>query len=365
MQPVLLQQMAARTGSGLRWVRGATGARAGSVRHSSELAGSTKSPVTEHLWRMRREAAQTQGRDHEDLPSPEHLVEKTPIDSSVAVTYPFTSDHALKSKYANSWGYIRMGVLLEDLDALAGTVAFNHCDDNNPDTRPLLIVTACVDQISILRPLRMNHDIELSGQVSWVGRSSMEIRMEVASLTDQNTVLEAFFTFVARDKNTGKGAKINTLLPQTEQEHAWFSAAEKRAATKKAARQVSSADAAEIAAKRQAEVAAIMAASRPFVSMPALAPPDTVTIADTRLSNTLITQPQHQNTAGRVFGGFLMRRAFEIAFSCCYVFAGSRPHFLAVDDVTFKRPVEIGTMLQCDKPARHQPRASKLLCFQR
>ena len=37
-------------------------------------------------------------------------------------------------------------------------------------------------------------------------------------MTDQNTVLEAFFTFVARDRNTGKGAKINTLLPQTEQE---------------------------------------------------------------------------------------------------------------------------------------------------
>jgi hypothetical protein len=40
------------------------------------------------------------------------------------------------------------------------------------------------------------------------------------------------------------------------------------------------------------------------------------------------------------------RRAFEIAFSCCYVFAGSRPHFLAVDEVTFRRPVDIGTLLQ-------------------
>jgi acyl-coenzyme A thioesterase 9 len=169
---------------------------------------------------------------------------------------------------------------------------------------------------------------------------------QVSSLTDQNTVLEAFFTFVARDRNTGKGAKINTLLPQTEQERSWFAAAEQRAATKKAARQISAVDAAEATAKRQAEVAEMMAASRPFVSMPGLAPPDTLTIANTRLSNTLITQPQHQNTAGRVFGGFLMRRAFEIAFSCCYVFAGSRPHFLAVDDVTFRRPVEIGTMLQ-------------------
>ena len=65
-------------------------------------------------------------------------------------------------------------------------------------------------------------------------------------------------------------------------------------------------------------------------------------IPSTRLSNILLTQPQHRNTAGRVFGGFLMRRAFELAFSTCYVFAGARPHFLAIDEVTFKLPVEIG-----------------------
>ena len=145
--------------------RPARSAPARRASSSASLAGATKSPVTEHLWRMRAEAAATQGGDSEDLTSPEHLLEKSGADSSVAITYGFTSDDALREKYANAWGYIRMGVLLEDLDALAGTVAFNHCDDANPATRPLLIVTACVDQISILRPLRMTHDIELSGQV--------------------------------------------------------------------------------------------------------------------------------------------------------------------------------------------------------
>jgi acyl-coenzyme A thioesterase 9 len=59
-----------------------------------------------------------------------------------------------------------MGVVLEDLDALAGTVAFNHCDDNNAATRPLLLVTAAVDQISILRPFRLHREITMQGQVA-------------------------------------------------------------------------------------------------------------------------------------------------------------------------------------------------------
>ncbi len=33
---------------------------------------------------------------------------------------------ALPGKYKNPWGFLRMGKLLEDLDSLAGTVAFAH-----------------------------------------------------------------------------------------------------------------------------------------------------------------------------------------------------------------------------------------------
>ena len=184
----------------------------------------------------------------------------------------------------------------------------------------------------------------------------MEIRMQVLDVTDAGKlVLEALFTFVAKDRNTGRGAKINPLKPQSDVEQKWFAEAQSRAMSKKAARKATSSERALQIAQREADVALLMEAARPYAHLPALAGygVDTLPISSTQLSNTLITQPQHQNTAGRVFGGFLMRRAFEIAFSCCYVFAGSRPHFLAVDDVTFKRPVDVGTMLQCDtQPSR-------------
>lgn len=47
---------------------------------------------------------------------------------------------------------------------------------------------------------------------------------------------------------------------------------------------------------------------------------------DTSLENTFTCQPQQRNVHGRVFGGFLMRRAFELAHSTAYLFAGSRPY---------------------------------------
>lgn len=36
--------------------------------------------------------------------------------------------------------------------------------------------------------------------------------------------------------------------------------------------------------------------------------------------------------SGRVFGGFLMRRAFELAFATAYTFAGWRPRFVRCEE---------------------------------
>lgn len=54
-----------------------------------------------------------------------------------------------------------------------------HCADVDHTTRPLLLVTASVDKISLLKPLLLDEDLRIGGAVAWVGRSSMEIRMEV------------------------------------------------------------------------------------------------------------------------------------------------------------------------------------------
>ena len=85
----------------------------------------------------------------------------------------------------------------------------------------------------------------------------------------------------------------------------------------------------------------------------------------TQMENSMICQQQHTNMAGRIFGGFLMRRASEIAFATvptptparsptptrtlahqAYLHGGSNPRFKEFDKVSFKAPVNISDLLQ-------------------
>eukprot|EP01035_Chromulina_nebulosa_P018383 gene18383-24082_t len=80
--------------------------------------------------------------------------------------------------------------------------------------------------------------------------------------------------------------------------------------------------------------------------MPALAHPNAVLMKATALENSFVCQPQSGNTAGRVFGGFLMHRAYDLALATGYTFAGSYPQFREVDKIIFKSPVDIGDLIR-------------------
>ena len=50
----------------------------------------------------------------------------------------------------------------------------------------------------------------------------------------------------------------------------------------------------------------------------------------------------------QIFGGYLMRLAYELAFCNASVFIKHRPLFLALDEISFRKPVPIGTFLALD-----------------
>jgi len=133
-------------------------------RFASSHAGRVKSPVTEALWNLRNAQA-GKGKIDEPEEEPSHLVAKTPAESAVELTYAFSSDPELAFRYRNAFGFVRMGIVLEDLDAMAGSIAFKHADDENPHTRPLLLVTASVDEIELKQKMSLDRDIVLRGQV--------------------------------------------------------------------------------------------------------------------------------------------------------------------------------------------------------
>ena len=56
-------------------------------------------------------------------------------------------------------------------------------------------------------------------------------------------------------------------------------------------------------------------------------------------------QPEARNIHNKIFGGWLMRQAVELAWSCACLITGGKHRILFVDDIMFKEPVEIGSVL--------------------
>ena len=76
------------------------------------------------------------------------------------------------------------------------------------------------------------------------------------------------------------------------------------------------------------------------------ASPKPVPMSVTKLQNTLVCQPQYRNRHQfQIFGGFLLKQTFELAFCCAANFSHSRPTFVSADPCTFLNPVPVGSVL--------------------
>eukprot|EP00429_Kryptoperidinium_foliaceum_P016895 CAMPEP_0176037844 /NCGR_PEP_ID=MMETSP0120_2-20121206/18751_1 /TAXON_ID=160619 /ORGANISM="Kryptoperidinium foliaceum, Strain CCMP 1326" /LENGTH=433 /DNA_ID=CAMNT_0017371235 /DNA_START=29 /DNA_END=1330 /DNA_ORIENTATION=- len=319
---------------------------------AEEHAGIHQTPIVDQLWAKRKQAQQQAAAVAPAEPSKSGervLVSKTPEDSAQSVTYQFSNPEKqwLVDKYRNPWGHVRPGRLFEDLDALAGTIAFEHCRGTNPQEKNLHIVTASVDRIKYLHRPNLEDNLVLAGKVTYVGRSSMEIHMKAQAEWSDAPFMESTFTFVARDPDTGRAAQINPLKVSGPEQEALFDMGAKRDAARKEARKLAkeSAVGRPLDSRAMKTAHALMAEAQPLITMPSLANQRDVLMSSTRLQNTFMTMPQQRNTAGRVFGGFLMRRAYELARSTAHLFGGRRPVFHELDEVTFLAPVNVGDMV--------------------
>lgn len=106
--------------------------------------GMYHSPVTNALWETRSKIFERLLDPPLDAPPQSELLNKTPLDSRTSILYNFSTDYILREQYRDPWNEVRIGKLLEDLDALAGTISVKvHCFST------LLIIRS---QISFLIP---------------------------------------------------------------------------------------------------------------------------------------------------------------------------------------------------------------------
>lgn len=79
---------------------------------------------------------------------------------------------------------------------------------------------------------------------------------------------------------------------------------------------------------------------------PARRPESALYMRDTQIQSVQIMQPQYRNRHNfMIFGGFLLKSTFELAFTCASAVSHSRPTFIALDPSTFENPVPVGSVL--------------------
>ena len=109
------------------------------------------------------------------------------------------------------------------IDLVGAIVASRH------SRRP--VVTASMERLDFHSPIRVGHIVHLRGSLNYVGRTSMEVGVEVHSedpVTGQRThTSSAVLTYVALDDQGGP-TPVPKLLLETEEEKQRFRTAEER-----------------------------------------------------------------------------------------------------------------------------------------
>lgn len=255
-------------------------------------------------------------------------------DSYVELYLPFTQEPELLEKYIATSGLIRLGKVLEDLDSLAGGISYQHALGPRPGevSAAIYIVTASVDRLDLLAPLTADANYRLSGHVIYVGSSSMEVFVSIEELTEppqpNKICLTGRFTMAARNAHTLGSQRIAPLLLQTDAEKALFAMGESH---KKRKRMEAASSLEKVPPSKEeafllhsqyirglhAGMFATDDLHGPAIKMEPVhqtSGPTLVPVSKTSLSTTMHMHPQQRNVHQKIFGGFLMRSAYELAW---------------------------------------------------
>ncbi|KAJ8278182.1 hypothetical protein GJAV_G00084810 [Gymnothorax javanicus] len=271
-------------------------------------------------------------------------------DSFIEVHLPLGTQQELREKYLTYHNSVRFGRILEDLDSLAVLICYSHTKNDSLPRSPLSIVTALVDKIDMRKQrIYPDCDIKFTGHVTWVGKTSIEAKMHMSQFHDgaYSPVLDATFVMVARDPENKRAAYVNPLKPEGPEEEKLL---QEGAANKKRRVELSTASLLKVAPtddERKIIHSLFLNTLDPkTVSFRSrVLPPNSVWMEDAKVKGLEICHPQQRNIFNRIFGGFLMGKAYELSWANACAYGGCRPNLVAVDDILFQKPVEIGSLL--------------------
>ncbi|MEU6391206.1 acyl-CoA thioesterase [Streptomyces sp. NPDC046939] len=135
-----------------------------------------------------------------------------------------TLSHIMTHNDTNLLGTVHGGVIMKLVDDAAGAVAGRH--SGGP------AVTASMDEMAFLEPVRVGDLVHVKAQVNWVGRTSMEIGVRVLAerwneSAPAQQVGSAYLVFAAVDAD-GKPRVVPPVIPETDRDRRRYQEAQIR-----------------------------------------------------------------------------------------------------------------------------------------
>ncbi|XP_067615986.1 acyl-coenzyme A thioesterase 9, mitochondrial-like [Eurosta solidaginis] len=287
-------------------------------------------------------------------PKLEDLPPRSMQDSFTAALIPLSANPRLQYRYVSHNGGLRMGRLIEDMDFFAVWVCLQHLHlPALPENVavPYTFVTIMADKILIIEQKGdVTKDIRLSGHVSWVGRSSLEIVIWVEQMENNKIkpITRALFLMAARDAINSAAVPVNPISPATDEEKIILSGGEERKKKRLEVQSLSLFKVVPTAAeqmmifeihKRTKSKESIMLNTRKL-------PENGRWMSDWITISTIAPFPQNLNNHNTVFGGFLMRQMIQTAFTCANFYFADLPTMVCICDVNFAQPVPVQSFIK-------------------
>jgi acyl-CoA hydrolase len=254
-------------------------------------------------------------------------------------TLALGSDPALRRRYMvvdePIQGNMRFGLLLEILDKVAEEAALQYVNRFHPTAR---VVTAAIDNIVVRHAVDVTRDLTFAATINHIGRSSLEVGIRVEQPGDPHLhIASCYFTMVAR---SGYGENVTSVaLPPLD----YAQPIEKRRAGKALARREE---------YRHQQLALREPPSREeYEMLTALHQAQDEPSFCGSLCGRLVTDawertyPDQENVPFTIFGGYLIRRAFELSSICSELVAPNRSIIAGVNRINFFHPVRMGDKL--------------------
>lgn len=264
----------------------------------------------------------------------------SPHDTRYLFVLPFSTDPVLARRFlardSQIVGNIRFGKLLETLDKVAENTALAYVHRFYPNAR---VVTAAVDNIVLRNPADTNHDLVFSAQINHVGKSSMEVGIRIECLgAGSSHLATCYFTMVARSTDCD-AARSLTLPPlqylQDVDVRRYQKAEQRRQAYREGlakAEEMPSLDEYLFLKKLHKEQELEGASG--------------LRAGELVLESTCKAYPEQENVPTTIFGGYLIRKAYELAALAAEMVAPDRPVPCQVNRINFNQPVLLGDQLK-------------------